>query len=78
MKTGLILVLIGLLLVFFAYWTYKKSEENLLPIKQDDLVAYYLELVYRLLPAALWCVCLGIVLCIVGIIVVIIHIPIVF
>lgn len=78
MKTGLILVLIGLLMELIAYLIYKKTAKNLMPIKKDDLVAYYLELAYRLLPVPFWTICLGLVLCLVGIVVIIINIPVVF
>lgn len=78
MKTGLIIVLCGILLISFAYWRYKSTEKHLMPIKKDDLVAFYLELAYRLLPIPFWCACIGIVLLLIGLIWVIVSIPLVF
>jgi len=78
LKTGLIIVLSGLLLIAFAYLKYKSTEKTLMPIKKDDLVAFYLELAYRLLPVPFWCACTGIVFLFVGLIWVIVSIPLVF
>jgi len=77
LKIGVILLLIGVLLMLFAYWKYKKTQNSLMPVKKDDLVAYYLELTYRLLPLPLWSACLGIVLFIIGLIWVVVSIPLV-
>ncbi len=78
MKTGLTIFLFGLLLVAFAYCRYRNTEKQLMPIKKDDLVAFYLELAYRLLPVPFWCACIGVTLIIIGLIWTLVSIPLVF
>lgn len=78
MKTGLIILLCGILLLAFAYFRYKSTENNLMPIKKDDLVAFYLELAYRLLPVPFWCACIGIVAVVTGLIWILVSIPLTF
>lgn len=49
-NAGLWLLVMGILLVGFAYILFKRAESKLLTLKQEDLVSYYLELALRLLP----------------------------
>lgn len=78
MKIGLILLAISLLLLFYAYWRYKKAAQSLIPVKQEDLVSYYLDLAYNLLPVPFWSALLGIALFLVAIIIILISLPFVF
>ena len=69
MNTGLWLLLIGVLLVGLAYFSYKRAESSLLTLKKEDLVSYYLELALRLLPFPFWSLFLGILLIVAGLVV---------
>jgi len=68
-NTGLWLLLIGVLLVGLAYFSYKRAESSLLTLKKEDLVSYYLELALRLLPFPFWSLFLGILLIVAGLVV---------
>lgn len=78
MIIGLIFLGISLILITYAYLSYKKVAQNLVPVKQEDLVSYYLDLAYQLLPVPFWCALLGIVLLVVALIIILISLPFVF
>lgn len=73
MTTGLILIGLGLLLFGYAYFYYKKQTAKLADIKKQDLVTYYLDLAYDLLPYKLWSAVIGILLVLIGVIVIIVS-----
>ncbi|MEN6462874.1 MAG: hypothetical protein ABFC94_16090 [Syntrophomonas sp.] len=74
MQIGLILIGMGLILFFFAYFRYKQEQKSLAQIKLEDLVSYYLDLAYNLLPIPFWSAIIGIVLALLGIIVIFLNI----
>lgn len=78
MQIGLILIGMGLILFCYAYLRYKQEQKNLASIKLEDLVSYYLDLAYNLLPVPFWSAIIGILLAVIGVVVIIINIPIVF
>ncbi len=78
MTIGLIFLAIALVLIAYAYLSYKKVANSLLPVKQEDLVSYYLDLVYNLLPVPFWSALLGIALLLVAIIIILFSLPFVF
>lgn len=78
MKIGLYLLLIGLLLLSFAYISYRRSESRLQDVKKEDLVTYYLDLAYQLFPIPFWCGVVGITTTLAAVIVIIIYLPVVF
>lgn len=78
MTVGLILLVISIILISYACLSYKKVAQSLLPVKQEDLVSYYLDLAYRLLPVPFWCALLGVALLLVAIIIVLISLPFAF
>ena len=78
MTIGLIFLAIALILISYAYLSYKKVAHNLLPVKQEDLVSYYLDLVYNLLPVPFWSGLLGMALLLVAIIIILFSLPFVF
>lgn len=57
-------VLMGLGLILFSYggWCYLSISRELRQLKEEDLVAYYLDLFYRMLPRPLWSAVIGLVL----------------
>lgn len=75
MKTGLILLAIGLIMVLYFYITYKRSTQYLAEIKEEDLVSYYLDLFMRLLPVPFWVGLIGLAVIIVAIIIILVNIP---
>ncbi len=78
MTVGLILLAISIFLIAWAYLSYKKAARNLAPLKQEDLVSYYLDLAYQLLPVPFWCALLGMALLLVAVITILISIPFIF
>lgn len=77
MTVALSFLLAGIVLVFYAYLSYKKADHKLAEIKKEDLVSYYLDLILHLLPVPFWSFILGVVAILVGLILVIINIPII-
>lgn len=77
MQIGLIFIGVGLILFGYAYFRYKQEQKNLASIKLDDLVSYYLDLAYNLLPVPFWSAVTGILLAVIGVVVIIINIPVV-
>lgn len=75
---GLILLAISIILIICACLSYKKEAQSLLPLKQEDLVSYYLDLAYRLLPVPFWCALVGVALLLVAIIIILISLPFAF
>lgn len=73
MKAGLILIGVGLVLFFYAYLNYKQEAHKRADVKKQDLVDYYLDLAYCLLPGKLCCGLIGAVLVIAGIIVTLVN-----
>lgn len=71
--TGLILTGLGLLLFGYAFASYKIQVNHLAEIKKEDLVTYYLDLAYDMLPYKLWSAVIGVVLVLVGVIVLIVS-----
>ncbi|CFW97434.1 Uncharacterized [Syntrophomonas zehnderi OL-4] len=78
MITGLVILVVGLLMFFYAWIHYHRAASTLSLVKQEDLVSYYLDLAIRLLPVPFWSALIGILLAFVGIIVILIKIPWVF
>lgn len=78
MTIGLIIFAIAILMIAYAYLSYKRVDHNLADIKQEDLVSYYLELFYDLLPVPVWSGILGVVLLAISLVVIIVNIPMVF
>lgn len=78
MATGLTMLVISVLMIFYAYISYRKIDHSLAATKQEDLVSYYLDLFYELLPVPVWSCLLGIVLLLISLIVIIVNIPVVF
>lgn len=78
MTAGLTLTGLGIVLFLYAYCNYKKEQADLAEVKKQDLVSYYLDLAYNLLPYKFWSAILGIVLMVVGIVVVLVKLPLVF
>ncbi|HBQ87066.1 MAG TPA: hypothetical protein DER33_03200 [Syntrophomonas sp.] len=74
MTAGLVLISLGLFLFGYAYLNYKKQINNLAEIKKQDLVSYYLDLAYEMLPYKLWSAIAGIILVLTGTIVLIVNI----
>ncbi|HHW61979.1 MAG TPA: hypothetical protein GX404_08755 [Syntrophomonadaceae bacterium] len=75
MKTGLILLIIGLVMVLYFYITYKHSTKHLAEIKEEDPVSYYLDLFMHLLPVPFWVGLIGLAVIIVAIIIILVNIP---
>lgn len=73
MQTGIIITVIGLLSVLYAYLAYKKADLSLAEIKKEDLVSYYLELALKLIPVPFWAFVGGVILALTGIITIIIS-----
>lgn len=61
-KVAVVFLLLGLVLFIYAYLAYRKISRDLQDVKKDDLVAYYLDLFYRLLPGPFWSAVAGLVL----------------
>lgn len=78
MVFGFIILGISLILITYAYLSYKKVAQTLEPLKQEDLVSYYLDLTYQLLPVPFWCALLGTGLLLVSLITILISIPFMF
>lgn len=78
MKIGLIMFALGLLLLGCAYISYLRTARQLEQTKKEDLVSYYLDLVWHLFPMAFWSGVIGAVSIIVAVIVILVHIPLVF
>lgn len=78
MTVGLIILAISLILITYAYLSYKKEARSLLQLKQEDLVSYYLDLAYRLLPVPFWCALIGLALLLVAIIIILASLPFIF
>ncbi len=70
MLTKTAVILMGLGLIFFVYgaWCYLKISQELRELKEEDLVAYYLDLFYRLLPYPFWSAVAGLILIILSLI----------
>lgn len=62
LKMALVLFLLGLLLFAYAGLVYRHTSLDLKEVKKEDLVAYYLDLIYRLLPGPFWFAAAGIIL----------------
>ncbi|HEX3012429.1 MAG TPA: hypothetical protein VHQ70_10475 [Syntrophomonadaceae bacterium] len=77
MITGSILVGLGFILFGYAYFAYKKETNNLAEAKKQDLVTYYLDLAYNMLPFKLWMALAGIILVLTGVVIIIVNIPLV-
>ncbi len=73
MTAAFILAGIGVLMILYAYLSYKITERKLAQLKQEDLVAYYLDLAYRLLPVPFWSVLIGIGLLVTAVIILLIQ-----
>lgn len=78
MKTGLILLVTGVVVFLYAYFRYKKEQQNLALVKEQDLIAYYLDLAFNLLPIPFWSAIIGLLLVIIAVIVILVNIPVVF
>ena len=78
MTIGLIFLIISLLLIAYAYFSYNNAAKSLAPVKQEDLVSYYLDLTYNLLPVPFWSALLGIALFLVALVIILFHLPVVF
>lgn len=78
MTIGLIFLIISLILIAYACLSYHKISKSLAPVKQEDLVTYYLDLTYQLLPVPFWSALLGIALLLVAIIIILFHLPFIF
>ncbi|MGR6835850.1 hypothetical protein [Syntrophomonas erecta] len=78
MKTGLVFLSVGVILIFYAYWAYRKADCNLSKTKEEDLVSYYLDLALKLYPGALWSALLGIFFTIIALVIIVINLPLIF
>lgn len=78
MVIGIILFVVGFLAMFYAFLSYKRVDRNLSAVKEEDLVSYYLELSYQMLPAPFWSAVLGAVSFLIGLVVVLVKLPVVF
>ena len=68
LKIALVLLLLGLILFAYVAVFYLKISRKLQEIKKEDLVAYYLDLFYELLPRPFWSAVVGLALLILAII----------
>ncbi|MGI6467838.1 MAG: hypothetical protein GXZ09_02615 [Syntrophomonadaceae bacterium] len=68
LKIALVLLLLGLILFAYGAVFYLKISRKLQEIKKEDLVAYYLDLFYELLPRPFWSAVVGLALLILAII----------
>lgn len=75
MVFGFIILGISLILITYAYLSYKKVAQILAPVKQEDLVSYYLDLAYQLLPVPFWCALIGVGFLLISLIIILISIP---
>lgn len=78
MLTGLVILVVGLLMILFAWVHYRRAASTLSLVKQEDLVSYYLDLAIRLLPVPFWSGLIGIILALTGVVIILIKIPWVF
>ena len=78
MTIGLIILAIALILIAYAYLSYKKEARNLFLLKQEDLVSYYIDLVDNLLPVPFRSALIGIALLVVAIIIILVSLPFIF
>ncbi|MGI5921805.1 MAG: hypothetical protein ACOX6I_08735 [Syntrophomonadaceae bacterium] len=78
MKIGFVILGLGLVLFCYAFFRFKQEQLNLRNIKSEDLVSYYLDLAYNLLPVPLWSALSGIALVIIGVVVILANILIMF
>lgn len=62
LKMAIVLLLLGSILFVYAGLVYRQISHDLQEAKKGDLVAYYLDLFYRLLPGPFWCAAAGIIL----------------
>lgn len=75
MAAGLAILVLGVLMMLFTWVSYKRADNSLSLIKQEDLVNYYLDLAIKLIPVPLWSGLIGIILTVIGIIVILINLP---
>lgn len=68
LKTAMILMGLGLMLFSYGGWCYIKISRELRELKEEDLVAYYLDLFYRMLPRPFWSAVAGLILIILSLI----------
>ena len=78
MKVASVLLLIGLVLVIFAYSAYLLATKKFGHIKKEDLVSYYIDLAKFLYPVPFWSGVVGIVTVLIAIIVVLVNVPFMF
>lgn len=69
MKIALILLAIGVILLLYAYLSYCRIQKGLRTLKEEDLVSYYLDLFYQLLPVPFWSAVAGLVLVVTSLII---------
>lgn len=67
-KTAVVLMGLGLILFFYGGCCYLKISQELRELKKEDLVAYYLDLFYRMLPRPFWSAVAGLILIILSLI----------
>lgn len=67
-KTAVVLMGLGMILFSYGGWCYLKISRELRQLKEEDLVAYYLDLFYRMLPRPFWSAVAGLILIILSLI----------
>ncbi|MEA1960402.1 MAG: hypothetical protein U9N81_03770 [Bacillota bacterium] len=75
MKTAIVLLVIGIVMVLCTYTHYLRISKGLTAVREEDLVSYYLNLAGEMVPLPLWSGLIGIVLLLIGIIMLLIHLP---
>lgn len=78
MKVGLLMLVAGLSLVAYTYRSYVKTNQQLVQVKKEDLVSYYLDLAWHLYPIPFWSGVIGMVTTVIAVLVLLIHIPLTF
>jgi len=68
LKIAAVLLLLGLILFSYGALAYLKISRQLQELKKEDLVAYYLDLFYQLLPRPFWSAVIGLALLILAIV----------
>jgi len=78
MLVGLIFFIVGLAAMLYAFLSYRRVDRSLRAVKAEDLVSYYLELSYQMLPIPFWSAVLGGVSFLTGLIIILVKLPVVF
>lgn len=65
-KTATVFTVVGLVLFSYGGLSYLKISRELQKLKEEDLVAYYLDLFYNLLPRPFWSAVAGLILMLMG------------